>query len=71
MIDSWQTLMTKLRINPVCVARTLLHNLKDYAPLTLLEERQIMLAIESTGISADRLLADLSRNTINKLLENL
>ena len=73
MINTWCNMATKLRINPGAVARQLLANLKTHKALSLEDERKIVHAIESTMIpnAKDRLLASLSRNTIQTLLENM
>lgn len=65
--------MKRFRINPGAVCRQLLTNLKKHPPLTPREERELLRAIEGTGVpnGVDRLLASLSRNTINTLLENM
>ena len=65
--------MANLRIHPGAVCRQLLTNLKTHKTLSFEDERKIIHAIESTMIphAADRLLASLSRNTIEKLLEEI
>ena len=65
--------MKRLNIHPGAVARQLLANLKNHKPLTSDEERRIIDAIESAGVTdgVDRMLASLSRNTITKLLTEL
>ena len=72
-MNTWCDMMKKLRVNPGAVARQLLTNLKTYKPLTNEEERRIIHAIETSGVpnAADRLLAGLSRNTIEKLLAEM
>jgi len=73
MIISWNTMMRKLRVHPGAVARQLLANLKTHKPLTSEEESKIIRAIESTGVenATDRMLASLSRNTLNALLNKI
>ena len=63
--------MEKLRINPGAVARTLLHNLDEWKPLSDSEERKLIFAIENSGINVDRMLAHISRNAIKELLDNI
>lgn len=62
--------MEKYRIHPGAVCRQLLTNLKTHKPLTASEERRIIHAIEMSGVvnGTDRLLAGLSRNTLESLL---
>ena len=62
--------MAKIRVNPGAVARQLLTHLKTHKPLTASEEGRIIRAIETSGVpnATDRMLASLSRNTIEKLL---
>ncbi|MBT8448067.1 MAG: hypothetical protein KJO69_00140 [Gammaproteobacteria bacterium] len=72
-LSSWTIVMKRLRINAGAVCRQLLTNLKTHKPLTSSEERRLIHAIESTNIpnATDRLLAGLSRNTLEKLLGEL
>lgn len=65
--------MQKFRIHPGAAARQLLSNLKTHEPLSASEEASILHAIESTGIPqpVDRLIAALSRVTIEQLLSDL
>jgi hypothetical protein len=73
MITSWTIIMRKLRINPGAVCRQLITNLKTHKPLTASEERRILDAIDRCGVpdGTDRMLAKLSRNTLEKLLGNI
>jgi len=67
-------MINKLRIHPGAVARQLLANLKTHKPLSPTEESRIIDAIENySGVpnGVDRMLASLSRNTIEKLLTEL
>ena len=61
------------RIAPGAVCRNLLARLQDIKPLTTDEERRIIRAIESSGVpdATDRMLASLSRNTLNELLNRI
>lgn len=65
--------MNRFRINPGAVCRQLLQNLKPHKNLTTNEERTILRAIEDSGVpnATERMLAELSRNTIHKILENI
>jgi hypothetical protein len=73
MIRSWDHMMEKLRIHPGAVCRQLLSNLNRHEPLTASEEDRIIRAIENAGVpnGVDRLLAGLSRNTLEKLLGSM
>ena len=73
-IGSWCTLMAKLRINPKAVCRQLLVTLsKNHKDLSRNEEVAVIHALQNCGVpnATDRLLASLSRNTIESLLENM
>ena len=72
-MNTWCDMMQKLRVNPGAVARQLLTNLKTHKPLSSDEEHRIIRAIETSGVpnGVDRLLAGLSRNTIEKLLAEM
>ena len=64
-------MVNRFRVSPGATARQLLTNLKTYKPLSNDEERRVIHAIESTGIPTDRVLADLSRDTLNAILDNI
>jgi hypothetical protein len=49
----------------------LLANLDAYKPLSATDESRIIHAIETTGISTERVLASLSRNTLKEILKNI
>ena len=69
---TWSNIMRNLRINPASVARQLLANLKTHKPLSQEEERKVISAIERhSGVSVDRVLASLSRNTIEAMLKEI
>ena len=70
-INSWYTLMRKIRLHPGAVTRQLLANLKRFDPLTDTEEQRVIDAINATGISTERVLATLSRNTLTEILKNI
>jgi ketopantoate reductase len=65
--------MKNFRIQPQAVCRTLLANLKTYEPLTPQEEDKIIRAVKTSGVdqAVERLLANLSRNTVEKLLQSM
>jgi hypothetical protein len=65
--------MQHLRIHPGAVCRQLLANLRKHEPLTASEEERIIHAIENAGVpdGVDRLLAGLSRNTLEQLLGSM
>ena len=69
-MTTWATMMEKLRVSPGAVARSLLRNLDKFDPLSPREEATIIRSIEKSGISVDRMLAHLSRNTIKELLKS-
>ena len=70
-IDSWATLMRKFTLHPRAVCRNLLTNLEDYPTLSEKDEQRVIRAIESTGITTERVLAFLSRNTLKEILKNI
>ena len=63
--------MANLRINPKAVCRNLLTTLDAYKPLSANDEDKIIRAIESTGITTERVLATLSRNTLKEILKSI
>ena len=65
--------MEKFRVQPQAVCRTLLQTLNTYKPLTSSEEQRIISAIENSGVESavERVLANLSRNTVKSLLESM
>ena len=73
ILMSWCNMVKRFRISPAATARTILASLDDYKPLSNEEERAIIRAIESTPVSnsVERMLAGLSRNTLEQLLANL
>lgn len=62
--------MNTLRVAPKAVCRQLLNTLETHKPLTRGEEARILLALENSGVqdATNRMLASLSRNTIENLL---
>ena len=65
--------MRKLSIHPGAVCRQLLTNLKCHEALSDDDERKIIHAIESTMIpgAVDRVLANVSRKALEKLLKEI
>jgi hypothetical protein len=63
--------MAHLRINPKAVCRSLLTTLDAYKPLSATDEDRVIHAIKTTGISTERVLAALSRNTLKEILKNI
>ena len=72
-LSTWAQLMANLRINPKAVCRNLITRLDGYKPLSAKDEAAIIRAIESSGVpnATDRMLASLSRNTLNELLNRI
>ena len=68
-----KNIMKQFTLHPGAVARQLLVNLKAYKPLTASEEGRLIAAIENAGVEngVDRMLASLSRNTLNKILKSI
>ena len=73
MITSWCDMANRLKINPRAVARTLLNTLDGTKKLSPSEESRVLFALENCGVedAVNRMLTDLSRNTINILLIDL
>ena len=73
MMRTWDDMMRKLRIHPGAVCRQIIADLKVHEPLTQREEHRIICAIENAGVTdaVDRLLAGLSRTTLEKLLGSM
>ena len=69
----WNTLMAKFTLHPGSVARQLLTNLEGIKPLSAKDEAAIIRSIESSRVpnATDRMLAQLSRNTLKALLEHM
>jgi len=69
-IEQWYAIMQQFRIHPKAVCRKLITALEDQKPLSNVEERKVIRAIESTGIpnGVDRMLAGLSVNTLKTLM---
>ena len=65
--------MANFKLHPRSVCRQLLTNLDVYKPLTGREEDRLIDAIENAGVTdgIDRMLASLSRNTLNKILNSI
>ena len=63
--------MAHMRINPKAVCRSLLTRLDAYKPLSATDEYKLATAIKTTGISTERVLASLSRNTIKEILKEI
>ena len=59
------------RVHPSAVCRQILTNLDSHKGLTESEQTAILHAIEDTGIVVERVLADLSRQTINVVLSEM
>ncbi len=71
MTLKWHNLMAKFTLHPRAVTKQLLANLEPYKPLTVSEEARFVDAIESAGLKIDRVLASLSRDTLNTLLKTI
>jgi len=69
--ESWAQLMRNLRLNPRVAVRTLLHRLDAYRPLSPKDEAKVVDAIKSAGIDPDRVIASLSRNTLEEILKSM
>ena len=67
----WHKIMKNFTIHPRAVARQLLASLEDHKTLSPREESRVIHAIESTGVPVDRVLASLSRNTLQALLNEI
>jgi hypothetical protein len=65
--------MENLRIHPKAVARQLLTRLEDQPILSHQDEIRILYALEHCNVphAADRLLAQMSRGVVTKLIEEL
>jgi len=65
--------MKQFTLHPGAVARQLIANLKAYKPLSKEDSDKVLDAIKSTGIPdvEDRMLADLSRDTLKALLKSI
>ena len=65
--------MSNFRIAPQAVCRTLLNTLNTYEPLSDMEEDKIIRAVNASGVDdgVERLLANLSRKTVEKLLKSM
>jgi len=65
--------MANFRVSPRAVCRTLLTTLDAYKPLSASDEAKLIDAIENAGVEngVNRMLASLSRNTLNKLLKSI
>ena len=66
--------MAKIRVNPGAVCRQLLTHLqKNHNKLSNTEEERILFALRNCGVTnaTDRMIASLSRQTIEKLLESM
>ena len=65
--------MSNFRIAPQAVCRTLLATLSTYEPLSDMEEDKIIRAVNASGVDdgVERLLANLSRKTVEKLLKSM
>ena len=59
------------RVAPAAVCRTLLENLDIHKRLNDNEQAEVLIALAKTGIKVERVLADLSRNTIRRVLSEM
>jgi hypothetical protein len=62
-----------MRVAPKAVCRSLLTRLDSYQPLSASEETAVLSALKSTQIPdvTDRMLAGLSRSTLQEILKSL
>jgi hypothetical protein len=62
-----------VRVAPKAVCRQLLTNLNGYEPLSKSEEQRIIAAIQNARVQngIDRLLAGISRNTLEQILAKI
>ena len=72
-IGSWHEVMTRFTLHPRSVCRQLITQLEGVKNLSGEDEAKIIRAIESTGIEngVNRMLALLSKNTLNELLKSI
>jgi hypothetical protein len=65
--------MENLRIHPKAVAKQLLHRLEDQPILSHQDEIRILYALENCNVphAVDRLMAQMSRGVVSKLLESI
>ena len=61
----------KFRVQPQAVCRQLLSQLDRHKRLSHEEEMEVLAALQKTGVSTERILADLARSTIRNLLGQL
>ena len=60
-----------VNIHPKSVCRTILANLDSHKRLSKSEQSAVLHALKKADIDPDRVIADLSRNTINLLMQSL
>ena len=73
MIASWVDMANRLRISPAAVARQLITQLDTHKALSPSDERKIIAAIDNAGVQdgVNRMLANLSRQTLNRLIKEI
>ena len=73
MIRSWSDIIMMMKVAPAAVCRQLLTHLETHKPLTKGEEARILLALKNSGVpdASERVLATLSRNTVQEILEQI
>ncbi len=59
------------RIHPKSVCRSLLANLNSHTKLDTEEQSIVLNALKNTGIGTDRILANLSREAIKTVMDNI
>ena len=59
------------RVAPKAVCRSLLANLDSHKRLSINEQSAVLDALKKAKIDPDRVIADMSRNTIHLLMQNL
>ena len=57
------------RVAPSAVTRQMIANLENHKRLTQNEQATVLHALQKTGITVDRILANLSRQTLTELLK--
>jgi len=63
--------MEMLRVNPKAVCLSLLANLERHKRLNPQEQSAVLLALQKTGISVDRVLANFSREAIEAVQKSI
>ena len=59
------------RVAPGAVLRTLIANLKNHKRLSNDEQALVLIALKNTDIPVDRILADMSRQTLQTVLSEI